>query len=104
MYKEMDIDISLEDLAMGKLPKAKKGKMPALGDKAKMKIKQHQKMIDTINGMSVNKMKMFNETEIKAMYKSMDALQDALYRAKEMLREATPESKGSHSKSMAVGY
>ena len=85
-------DISLEDLAMGKLPKKIGGKkVEPVSDKVKAQVKKIAKMVETSEGVSIKDLKKLNSTELKLMMKASNKLQDSLYRTKEMIREAMPK-------------
>ena len=90
------MDISLEDLAMGKLPKKDmKGEKPMpVSDAVKAGVKKMADLALKQEGMSVKALKKFNKTELKMMLKAADKLQDSLYRTKEMIREAIPKDTG----------
>ena len=98
-------EISLEDLAMGKLPKKdnKGNKTEPMSDSVKAKIKKVATIVDNIDGMSVKSLKKYNKTELKAMLKAYDKTQDALYRAKEMIREALPKDKMGMGMAIEIG-
>ena len=87
------MEISLEDLAMGKLP-AKDGRgnksMPVSAP-VKAKVKKMADMALMQEGVSIKSLKKFNKTELKMMLRSAGKLQDSLYRMKEMIREAMPK-------------
>ena len=87
------MEVSLEDLAMGVMPKTnKKGEKPeVVADKVKAGVKQMANLALKQEGMSVKALKKFNKTELKMMMKAADKLQDSLYRTKEMIREAMPK-------------
>jgi len=88
------IDMSLEDLAMGKLPKKVMGKKAEkLGTSTMAVVKKVNKTIDMLNSKSVNSYKGLNMTEMHALLAAYDKAQDAMYRAKEMIREAMPKEK-----------
>ena len=95
-------EISLEDLAMGKLPKKNnKGEKPEpLSTSTKNEVGKFAKLIDNIDGKSVKSLRKLNKTELKAVCKAAGKAQDALYRYKEMLREAMPKEP---KKVMTVG-
>ena len=86
-------ELSLEDLAMGKLlKKNKKGEKPEpMGTSTKTEVGKFAKLIDGIDGKSVKSLRKLNKTELKVLCKAAGKAQDALYRYKEMLREAMPK-------------
>ena len=88
-------ELSLEDLAMGKLPKTtKKGEKPApLSKSTQLEVGKLAKIIDSIDGKSVKDLRKLNTTELKALCVAANKAQDALYRYKEMIREAKPKEK-----------
>lgn len=98
-------ELTLEQLAMGELPtKMKDGKKPdPVSNKVLAEIKRVAAIVDGIDGKSVKDLKKLNPTELKALLKAYDKTQDALYRAKEMVREAMPKSAKSKSFGIAIG-
>lgn len=87
------MELSLEDIAMGKLPmKNKKGeKTDTVSPTVKAGVKKMADMALKQEGMSIKSLKKLNKTELKLMLKTADKLQDSLYRTKEMIREAMPK-------------
>ena len=83
-------EISLEDLALGILPKkSKKGTKPEpVSTTVAANVKKMAAMALKQESMSIKALKKNNKTELKMLLKAADKLQDALYRAKEMIREA----------------
>ncbi len=97
------MDISLEDLAMGKLPSKVMGeKAEKLGTSTMATVKKVNKTIDMLNGKSVNDYKSLNMTEMHALLKAYDKAQDAMYRAKEMIREAMPNKKRKNTMAVSI--
>jgi hypothetical protein len=86
-------EISLEDLARGITPKKnKKGEKPEpMSPAASSEVSKMLKIIDGIDSKSVKALKKLNKTDLKALCKAAGKTQDALYRYKEMLREAMPK-------------
>lgn len=90
--------MSLEDLAMGKLPAKKKGeKAEPVSDAVKANVKKMADLALKQEGMSIKGLKKFNKTELKMMLKAAGKLQDSLYRTKEMIREAMPKDTPKHT-------
>lgn len=89
-------ELSLEDLAMGKLPKeSKKGEKPLpVSDAIKAKVKKMANMALMQEGLSVKSLKKLNKAELEVLINAADRLQDTLYRTKEMAREAGESNKG----------
>lgn len=96
-------DISLEDLAMGKLPKKVNGKKAEpVSDKVKMQVKKLAKMVTDAEGISIKDLKKLNSTELKLIMKASSKLVDSIYRTKEMIREAMPKETGKGRKGMEM--
>ena len=102
------MELSLEDLSMGILPKSnKKGEKPMeVSATVKAGIKKMADMVIKQESLSIKALKKFNKTELKLMLKTADKLQDSLYRTKEMIREALPKEKGEGHEGMVspCGY
>lgn len=101
-------ELSLEDIAMGKRP------TKVMGEKAEKvspivdtEIKKLAGIIADAEGKSIKSFKALNLTELKMLLKTYDAIQDTMYRLKEMTREAVkplaPKGNGKMAISM-VGY
>ena len=93
-------ELNLEDLAMGKLPKKnKKGEKPMpLGDKVKSKLKKVESFVNEADAASVKTFKGYNKSELKALCKAYNELQDTLYRLKDTIRAAMPkDDKGGYN-------
>lgn len=82
-------DISLEDIAMGIMPKKAKGKKLATGTTAT--IKSIMAIIEEIEGKSVSSYKKLETQDKKALKKAYEELSDACYMAKTLIRESATE-------------
>lgn len=83
-------DISLEDVAMGKRPKAKKKmakKEPMIGQKAKAKIAKIESMTAMMEKANMNMLSSFNEEEIEDMLRAHRELSRSQSIVMDMLRE-----------------
>jgi len=94
-------EVSLEDLAMGVIPKKDyKGKktMP-VSTTVKSRVKKMADIAIMQESLSIKALKKFNKTELHMMLKAADELQESLYRTKGMIREAMPkESRDGESR------
>lgn len=99
-------DISLEDLAMGVMPKKnKKGEKPEpVSSTVQAKVKKMANMALMQEGLSVKALKKLNKTELKLLCKAAGKLQDVLYRTKEQLRAAMPKDGKGKSFMVEMDY
>ena len=102
MYVE---DISLEDLARGIMPKknAQGEKPEPISNEVQAELKKMAAMVKKAEGKSVASFKKYNKTELSALLKGYNEVQDNLYRVKEMTRDARKGKTGdSRRSSMAM--
>ena len=82
-------DISLEDIAMGIMPKKAKGKKLATSTTAT--IKSIMAIIEEIEGKSVSIYKKLETQDKKALRKAYEELSESCYMAKTLIRESATE-------------
>lgn len=82
-------DMSLEDVAMGKKPKAKKKmvKEPKIGPKAKAKITKIENMTMMLEKANMNMLSGFSEEEVEDMLRAHRELSRSQSIVMDMLRE-----------------
>ncbi|RLF65348.1 MAG: hypothetical protein DRN30_04120 [Thermoplasmata archaeon] len=99
MYVE---DISLEDLAMGVMPKknAQGEKTEPVSAEVTAELKKMAAMVKKAESKSVASFKKYNKTELSMLIKGYNEVQDNLYRVKEMARDARKGKTGGKRSNM----
>ena len=86
----MEVEMELEDLAMGKLPE-KKVKKEVVSAKTKGTIDKINGIIMMLEEGSISSYKKLSSADRKALKHMLHELNEACYSAKSLIREATPE-------------
>jgi hypothetical protein len=89
-------DISLEDIAMGIMPKKAKDKKVSAATLAS--IKAIMSIIKGVEGKSIADYKKLPMQDKKALMKAYDELGDACYTAKSLIRESRTEEEKKNSR------